>query len=72
MSFPEILDAVKALPRAEKLQVMQVLSEELTPDEALIARYFRPGVPIAVREPVFAPEAAAVLLELLEAEKRTA
>ncbi len=75
MSFSEILDAVKAMPRGEQVSLMQTLKEEVgevSSDEELLTKCFPPGVVFEVREPVYAPEAAAVLLEMLEAEKRKA
>jgi hypothetical protein len=49
MSFPEILEAVKALPQAEKIQLMHALVDEVgghrerTTEEAAIAKLFPPG-----------------------------
>ena len=45
MSFPEVLDAVKALDRDEKVQLMQSLREEIgdSTDEELIAKHFPPA-----------------------------
>ena len=49
MSFPEILEAVKALPQAEKIQLMHALVDEVgghrgtAAEEAAIAKLFPPG-----------------------------
>lgn len=73
MSFPELLAAVRGLKREEKIQLLtQLKSEvaELTEEEAKIARCFPSGAFAEIREPVYAPEAAAILLGMLAAEKR--
>jgi len=78
MSYPELLQAIQALDRDEKTQLLHVLEAEVGAigpsggDAALLARCFPPGKPVEIREPIFAPEAAAVLVELLDAEKRRA
>ena len=72
MSFPEILEAVKALPRAEKLQILRALVEEVGPvaEEAELVRYFPPGTVFELCSPILAPGAAAGLQVMLDAEKR--
>lgn len=52
MSFPELLDAARALPRAEQIQLANALldhvpaGERPTHDEALLAAMFSPGTPV--------------------------
>ena len=73
MSFTELLEAAKSLPRAEQLQLVEGLQEppRLPPSqEELMAKYFPPGATFDVWSPYDAFEAAEVLQRLL-AEKRT-
>lgn len=73
MSFSELLQAVKALPREEKQQIVDSLSEELAAkltDEELAAKHFPPGVRYEIFTPFDSFEAAAALMQLLEAEKQ--
>ena len=45
MLFSELLEAVKGLPRADKIQLINELQSdvgELSPEEAVIAQYLRP------------------------------
>lgn len=70
MSFSELLDTVKALPRAEKIQMMQALAKDITPEEALIAKPFPPGALFEVFTPFDCHEAAAALQALLEEDRR--
>ncbi len=67
MSLSQLLPSVEALPRTEKLQLMQWLAAQLAKEE---------GVPLLLPEgeyPVWSPydahEAAAVLGAFLEQEK---
>jgi hypothetical protein len=71
MSFSEVLDAVKALDRDEKAQLMQSLREEIgdPTDDALIAKHFPPGATFEMWTPLDCHEGAAMLLQLLEQEK---
>jgi hypothetical protein len=60
VSLTEIIEAVKALPRADKVRLLHALVEdvggppEVTPEEALLAKYFPPG---ATTFEVWFPEA---------------
>jgi hypothetical protein len=70
MSFPELVSAVKILPRADKLRLMQVLVIDLARDE---------GVPLLTADaeyPVWTPfnafSAAETLFKLLEAHQAAA
>ena len=72
MSFSEILDAVKAMPRGEQVSLMQSLKEEvgeLTPDEELLTKRFPPGVAFEVYTPFDNGEAAAILERMLAEDK---
>lgn len=69
MSFPELLEAVKALPWAEKVQLMHTLADEISPEEALLAKYFPPGAVYEVLSPVECGEAAAILQKMLDERK---
>jgi hypothetical protein len=68
MSFLEILPGLQALPRAEKLQAIQYLAGELASDEDAD----RPdaGQSFSVWSPFDAHEAAGVLLQALDAERK--
>jgi hypothetical protein len=63
----DLLPALNALPRADKLRVMQMLVAELARDEGLAQ------VPPGEDNPIWAPrdafDGAAVLLKALDAEK---
>jgi len=68
MSFSEPLDAVKALPRDEKLQLMQTLHQDFepTPDEELCAKLgIKSGGICEVWFPESNAEAAAAAMEAL-------
>ena len=72
MSFSEILAAVKALPRDERVSLMEAIKDEVgepTPEESLVAKYFPPGATFEVFTPFECHEAAAALLQLLEERK---
>ena len=72
MSFPELLDAARALPRDEQLRLANALlepeigSSDPTPDEALMAAMFPPGQVMEIWSPYDAHEAAEVLQRLLD------
>jgi hypothetical protein len=68
MSLADLLPTLQALPRAEKLQAIHYLTEQLLEEDKLLA-HFRPGVSYPVYSPYDAYEAAAALRQLLEAEK---
>jgi hypothetical protein len=70
MSLVEILPGVRSLPRAEKLELLQILAQELAEAEApadLGAGAMYPGWSL---DPEF--KAAEKLLEFLRAEERAA
>jgi hypothetical protein len=75
VSLAEILDAVRTLPRAEKVRLLHALIDdvgggpEFTPEEALLARYFPPGATFEIATPLDSYEGAAVLQQLLDREK---
>lgn len=75
MSLAEILTAVDSLDQGEKLHLMHKLVDDLavrsgsSAEEALLARYFPPGVEFEVHTPFDCHEAADVLHDLLEQEK---
>lgn len=64
MISTELLNTLRALDRAEKLHVLQVLVSELAQEEALL---LRPDVTYAVWSPYDAHEAADAMLKLLKA-----
>ena len=72
MSFSEILDAVKAMPRGEQVSLIQTLKEEvgeLTPEEELLAKSFPPGVVFEIFSPIEAFEAAHILHQMVYGEQ---
>ena len=72
MSFTEILDAVKSMPRDEQVSLMQTLKEEVgeaSSNEELLAKCFPPGVVFEVFTPFDSGEAAAILERMLAEEK---
>jgi hypothetical protein len=75
MSLAEILDAVRALPRAEKVRLLHALIDdvaggpEVTPEEALLARYFPPGATFEVWFPETNPHAVAAAVQTLAERK---
>ncbi|HYH65197.1 MAG TPA: hypothetical protein VD866_10930 [Urbifossiella sp.] len=74
MSFPELLDAARALPREEQLQLAEALLASLAgvgptaADEELLRRMFPPGVVHDVYSPHDSYGAAVALQELLDAQ----
>ncbi len=68
MSLADFLPSLHSLPRAEKLQAIQYLTEQLMEEEKLLA-HFQPGASYPVSSPFDAYEAAAALRKLLEEEK---
>ena len=72
MSFSEILDAVKAMPRSGQVSLMQTLKKEVgevSSDEELLTKRFPPGVAFEVYTPFDNGEAAAILERMLAEEK---
>jgi hypothetical protein len=51
------------------MQVMQLLAEEMAPEETLLAKYFPPGAVYEVLSPVECGEAAAILQKMLDERK---
>ena len=66
MSITEIIPAVRALTHSEKLQVAQVLLEDLE-SEKLLA-YLQQGGVYPIDTPEYAPNAAAQLAQALKEE----
>lgn len=68
MSLTELLPASHALPRADKLRLMQVLVTEIASQDAV-------ALPITDTPPIWTPydayDAAATLLQVLDADKAT-
>jgi len=67
MSLTELLPAIHALPRADKLRLMQVLVSEIASEEAV-------AIPTTdILHPIWTPydayDAAATLLQALDADK---
>ena len=60
----ELLNLLRALNRAEKLHVLQVLVSELAQEEENL---LRPGLAYSVWSPYDAHEAADVMLKMLQA-----
>jgi hypothetical protein len=69
MSLAELMPALQALPRADKLQVIQVLAADLAREEA--GELVPPGASCPIWAPFDAFDAAQVLLQLLEKERAT-
>ena len=64
MSLPQLLNAVRQLPRAEKIQLLhELLDDVATPDTGVMASAFFGGIDII--SPIPSPEAAAVLQSML-------
>ena len=63
MVSTELLNTLRALDRAEKLHILQVLVLELAQEEALL---LRPDMTYAVWSPYDAHEAAEAMLKLLK------
>lgn len=66
MSIAEIIPAVRALSHVEKLQLAQVLLEDLGHDE--VQTMFKEGQVYPIDTPEYAPDAAAQLARLLAEE----
>ncbi|WP_165074582.1 hypothetical protein [Paludisphaera rhizosphaerae] len=67
MSLAELLPAARSLSRTEKLRLIQVLAAELA--EADDSAHLASEAKYPVWSPFDAHQAAAVLLDVLEAEK---
>lgn len=69
MSLAEVLPTVQTLSRIEKLNLIQVLAEELARSETVPA--LEAGQTYSIWSPHDAYQGAEVLLQLLEREKTT-
>lgn len=69
MSLTELLPAIYALPRADKLRLMQVLVFEIANEETLTIPTTE--TPHAIWAPYEAYDAAATLLQVLDVDKAT-
>jgi len=67
MSISEIIPAVRALSRGEKLQLTQILLEDLAREE--LPAMFKKGQVYSIYTPEYAPGAAAQLAQLLKEER---
>jgi len=67
MSLIELLPAIHALPRADKLRLMQVLVSEIVNEEAIAMPTTE--TPHTIWTPYDAYDAAATLLQVLDADK---
>lgn len=66
MSFAEIIPAVRALSRGEKVQLAQILLEDLDNEE--LKAMFPEGRAYPIYTPEYAPNAAAQLAKALNEE----
>jgi hypothetical protein len=66
MSVEELFAELRKLNRGDKLRAMQVLVSELASEEEAL---LTPGASYEVWSPLDAPEAAATLTRLLDADK---
>jgi hypothetical protein len=66
MSLAELLPSVKALPRAERLRLMQVMITDLAQEEGVSP--LEASAVYSVWSPFAAEEAAQTLLHMLQAE----
>jgi hypothetical protein len=67
MSLIDLVPAVQALPRADKLRLVQLLVIDLAREEGV--SLFEAGAPYPVWTPYHAYDAAGVLLQALDAER---
>lgn len=67
MSMTELYSVVQALPRGEKLRLVQLLVAELARDEGICV--LREGAQYPVWTPYHAFDAARALLQALEGER---
>jgi hypothetical protein len=68
MSFAEVLAAVQALPREERLQLFESLREEYEHNDENVTRLLPPGE-YPIYTPFVAPEAADELQKVLDARR---
>jgi len=64
--FPKVLQSVRALPQAEKLHLIQVLAGDLAQEESVD---LAEGASYPIWTPLFAYEAASLLLTELQKER---
>ena len=69
MSLTELLPVIHALPRADKLRLMQVLVMEIASEEAVMVP--TTAMPHAIWTPYDAYDAAVTLLHALDADTAT-
>ena len=67
MSLQEVLPLVKALPRADRIRLLQVMNADLASEEEVSLDIFHGVFP--VWSPIDAAAAAATLMQLLESER---
>lgn len=67
VSITQLLPTVQAMPRAEKIQLIQWIATQLAQDEGVVA--LSPDVKYALLSPSESHEAASVLSAFLEQEK---
>lgn len=67
MSLTDLLPAIHALPRADKLRLIQVLVSEIANEESMTMP--ATDTPQAIWTPYDAYDAAATLLQVLDADK---
>lgn len=69
MSLNELYATLQALPRPEKLQAIQFLTERLLEEDKLLAQ-FQPGASYPVWSPHDSFQAADILHKMLEADRQ--
>ncbi len=69
MSFAELIPALQALPRGDKLRVIQFLAGDLARQEE--AELFPAGASCPIWSPFDAFDAAKTLMQMLEQERGT-
>jgi hypothetical protein len=77
MSLSELLPAIRALPRAEKVQLVHLLADELNPsvlaaatsDADRLRELFPPGATFEIATPPEGYEAAGILLDMMDRTK---
>lgn len=76
MSLAEVLTAARALPRDERVELVRTLAEQNAAELEQFPQFFRDwiasGEPLELNLPIQAPEAAAVLQQLLAQQERPA
>ncbi|MEX2306415.1 MAG: hypothetical protein WD738_02420 [Pirellulales bacterium] len=67
MTLPELMPSIEALPRADKLHLIQLLAADVARDEAIARELADKAVPIW--SPYDAFDGAAILLRALNEDK---